>query len=144
MDHIARAVLMFTCSIFRGCGASPQPAAMDQPANASRPIETSAEALRDKAAGVDGVLPRRHVSKLGALGCSRGRPSSAGSPPSNGEGQPAGPLGPGMDAATTGRDDDPHSGTYRLVNRAEALHRWQNGVPVNKRADRIRPDWVDV
>jgi pimeloyl-ACP methyl ester carboxylesterase len=144
MDYIARRGFDVYLMDLPGYGASTRPAAMDQPADAGEPIETTADAVRDYAAVVDWVLARRGLSKLDAMGWSWGTTIAAGFAAE----QPMkvnrlvlyAPVWISQDAQPA----PAKLGTYRMVTRAAALQRWVRGVPEGKAADLIPPGWFDA
>jgi pimeloyl-ACP methyl ester carboxylesterase len=152
MDYIARRGFDVYLLDLPGYGRSTRPEAMDQPAEAGQPVESTADAVRDYAAVVDWVLARRHLSRLDAVGWSWGTTIVAGFAAE----QPAKvnrlvlyapvwlPLAssgtpPATPAATTA--EPPKLGAYRMVTRDAALQRWLNGVPESKQADLIPSGW---
>ena len=80
-DNVASQVAQHT-RIFAysrpGYGRSTRPAAMDQPAEAGKPVETTAQAEADYAAVADWVLKRRHLAKLDVMGWSWGTTIAGG------------------------------------------------------------------
>jgi pimeloyl-ACP methyl ester carboxylesterase len=146
MDYIARRGFDVYLFDLPGYGASTRPAAMNQPANASEPVEITADAVRDAAAVVDWVLTRRHLDKLNMIGWSWGTAIAggfAGEQPMKVNRlvlyAPAWVL-----PITPPVAEPPKVGAYRTVTRAVALQRWLNGVPVDKQADLIPPGWFDT
>jgi len=145
MDYIVRRGFDVYLLDLPGYGHSTRPAAMDQPADASQPVETTADAVRDYAAVVDWVLARRHLSKLDAVGWSWGTTIASGFAAE----QPAkvnrlvlyAPVW--LPQGTPAAAETPKLGAYRLVTRDAALQRWLNGVPESKQADLIPKGWLD-
>lgn len=128
-----------------GYGHSTRPAAMDQPADAGQPVETTIDAVRDYASVVDWVLARRHLSKVDVVGWSWGTTIAAGFAAE----QPAkvnrlvlyAPVW--LSQGTPASAEPPKLGAWRAVTRDAALQRWLNGVPENKQADLIPKGWFD-
>jgi pimeloyl-ACP methyl ester carboxylesterase len=145
MDYIARRGFDVYLMDLPGYGASTRPAAMDQPADAGEPIETTADAVRDYAAVVDWVLARRHLSKLDAMGWSWGTTIAAGFAAE----QPMkvnrlvlyAPVWISQEAQPAAAQK---VGAYRTVTRDAALQRWVRGVADSKLADLIPPGWFDA
>jgi len=148
MDYIARRGFDVYLLDLPGYGRSTRPAAMDQPAEANPPIETTAEAVADYAAVADWVLARRRLAKLDVAGWSWGTTIAAGFAAENPAkvnrlvlyapvwlAQPGDPATPVSAPATLG--------AYRLVSRDGALKRWLNGVPQDKQAEVLPPAWFD-
>jgi pimeloyl-ACP methyl ester carboxylesterase len=129
-----------------GYGRSTRPAALDQPAEANPPLETTADAVRDYAAVADWVLARRHLERLDVMGWSWGTTIAGGFAAE----QPGkvnrlvlyAPVWLSHDSPPTG--EAAKLGAYRRVTRAAALARWLNGVPEDKKADLIPPGWFDA
>jgi pimeloyl-ACP methyl ester carboxylesterase len=143
MDYIARRGFDVYLMDLPGYGASTRPAAMDQPADAGEPIETTADAVRDYAAVVDWVLARRHLSKLDAMGWSWGTTIAAGFAAE----QPMKVNRLVLYAPVWISQDTPPAaklGAYRMVTREAALKRWVRGVPDGQVADLIPPGWFDA
>ncbi len=147
MDYIAGRGFDVYLLDFPGYGASGRPAAMDQPADAGQPVETTADAVRDLATVVDWVLARRRLGKVNVIGWSWGTTIAGGFAAE----QPAkvnrlvlyapvwvAQTGPPTIAA------EPKIGAYRTITREAALERWLKGVPESKRADLIPPGWFDT
>ena len=145
MDYMARRGFDVYLLDLPGYGHSTRPAAMDQPAEAGQPVETTADAVRDYAAVVNWVLARHHLGKLDAAGWSWGTTIAAGFAAE----QPAkvnrlvlyAPVW--VPETTSATADTPKLGAYRMVTRDAALQRWMNGVPDGKKADLIPPGWFD-
>jgi pimeloyl-ACP methyl ester carboxylesterase len=146
MDYIAGRGFDVYLLDLPGYGASTRPAAMNQPAEAGQPVETTADAVRDYAAVVDWVLARRHLARLDAMGWSWGTTIAGGFAAE----QPAkvnrlvlyAPVW--LPQTTPAEAQPPATGAYRMVTRAAALQRWLNGVPADKRAGLIPPGWFDT
>ncbi len=146
MDYIASRGFDVYLLDLPGYGASTRPAAMDQPAEAGQPVETTTDAVRDYTAVVDWVLARRHLDRLNAIGWSWGTTIVAGFAAE----QPTkvnrlvlyAPVWVSQTSPATAAS--PTLGAYRLVAPAAALQRWLNGVPENKRADLIPNGWFDI
>ena len=145
MDYIARRGFDVYLLDLPGYGRSTRPAAMDQPAQASQPIETTAEAVRDYAAVVDWVLARRHIAKVDAVSWSWGTTITGGFAAE----QPSkvnrlvlyAPVW--LPQAAPAAAPAAQLGAYRIVTRDGAMKRWMTGVPVDKQADLIPPGWFD-
>lgn len=145
MDAIARRGFDVYLMDLPGYGASTRPAAMDQPAEAGEPIETTADAVRDYAAVVDWVLARRRLSKLDAMGWSWGTTIAAGFAAE----QPMkvnrlvlyAPVWISQDAQPAAAAK---IGAYRTVTRDAAMQRWVRGVADSKLADLVPPGWFDA
>ncbi len=145
MDYIARRGFDVYLLDLPGYGRSTRPAAMDQPAEAGQPVESTADAVRDYAAVVDWVLARRHLAKVDAVGWSRGTTIAGGFAAE----QPSKvnrlvlyapvwlPLGAPAAAPTA------QVGAYRMVTRDGAMKRWMTGVPADKQANLIPSGWFD-
>lgn len=147
MDAIAQRGFDVYLLDLPGYGRSDRPAAMEQPASAGQPVETTADAVQDYAAVVDWVLARRKLSKLDAMGWSWGTTIAAGFAAEHPDRVnrlvlyapvwlPLAPVSASADAPTLG--------AYRMVQREAALQRWLNGVPENKKADLIPSGWFDA
>ena len=149
MDYIARRGFDVYLLDLPGYGRSTRPAAMDQPAQASQPIETTAEAVRDYAAVVDWVLARRHIAKVDAVSWSWGTTITGGFAAE----QPSkvnrlvlyAPVWLPQAAPAPAQAAAPAAqlGAYRTVTRDGAMKRWMTGVPADKQADLIPPGWFD-
>ncbi len=145
MDYIARRGFDVYLLDLPGYGRSTRPAAMDQPAQASQPIETTAEAVRDYAAVVDWVLARRHIAKVDAVSWSWGTTITGGFAAE----QPSkvnrlvlyAPVW--LPQAAPAAAPAAQLGAYRVVTRDGAMKRWMTGVPMDKQADLIPPGWFD-
>ncbi len=128
-----------------GYGSATRPAAMDQPAAANPPLETTAEAVRDYAAVVDWVLARRHLDRLDVMGWSWGTTIAGGfaaeHPDKVNRLVLYAPVW--LSHATPPTGDAAKLGAYRTVTREAAMARWMNGVPEDKKADLIPPGWFD-
>jgi pimeloyl-ACP methyl ester carboxylesterase len=146
MDYIARQGFDVYLLDLPGYGASARPAAMDQPAEAGEPVETTAEALRDFGAVVDWVLNRRHLSRLDIVGWSWGTTIAGGFAAE----QPSKVsrlvlFAPVWVAQTPPAAVQPPAlGAYRLVTAEAASQRWLRGVPEDKKGDLIPPGWFDT
>jgi len=146
MDYIARRGFDVYLLDLPGYGHSTRPAAMDQPADAAAPLETTAQAVQDYAAVVDWVLARRHLHKLDVMGWSWGTTIAGGFAAS----QPDkvnrlvlyAPVWLSRDKPPTG--DAAKLGAYRTVTIDSARQRWYHGVPEDKRADLIPAGWFDA
>lgn len=130
----------------RGYGRSTRPASLDQPPDANPPSGSTEEAVRDFAAVADHILRTRGLDRLGVMGWSWGTTIAGGyaaqapgkvnrlvlyaplwvlrEPP---------PIGAGGGKV----------GAYRTVTREQALARWLNGVPDDKKAGLIPPGWFE-
>ncbi len=148
MDYIARRGFDVYLLDLPGYGRSTRPAAMDQPAEANAPLETTADAVADYAAVANWVLARRHLTRLDVAGWSWGTTIAAGfaaqAPDKVNRLVLYAPvwLAQAGDAATP----VPVSatlGAYRLVTREAALKRWLNGVPQDQQAEILPPAWFD-
>ena len=146
MDVLARRGFDVWLMDVRGYGRSTRPASLDQPPEANPPTGTTEDAVRDFAAVAEHVLRTRGLDRLNAMGWSWGTTIAAGfaaqapgkvnrlvlyaplwvlrEPP---------PIGAGGGKV----------GAYRAVTREQALARWLNGVPEEKRAGLIPPGWFD-
>jgi pimeloyl-ACP methyl ester carboxylesterase len=146
MDYIARRGFDVYLLDLPGYGNSTRPAAMDQPADAGLPFETTSDEVGDYATVVDWVLARRHLGKLNAIGWSYGTAIVGGFAAE----QPTkvnrlvlyAPQW--LPQTLPAVAELPKFGTYRTVTRAEALQRWLNGVPQSKQADLIPMGWFDT
>ena len=78
MDYIASHGYDVYLIDLPGYGRSTRPPAMDQPAEASAPVETTAQAVQDYAAVADWVLARRKIARLDVAGWSWGTTIAAG------------------------------------------------------------------
>ncbi len=151
MDYIASHGYDVYLIDLPGYGRSTRPPAMDQPAEASAPVETTAQAVQDYAAVADWVLARRKIARLDVAGWSWGTTIAAGfasehpdkvnrlvlyAPVWLAQGEPA--------AAANPLSSSPTLGGYRMVTADAALKRWMNGVPEAKRADLIPAGWFDT
>jgi pimeloyl-ACP methyl ester carboxylesterase len=145
MDFMARHGFDVYLLDLPGYGRSTRPAALDQPAEAGKPVETTAQAEADYAAVVDWVLRRRHLAKLDVMGWSWGTTIAGGfaadQPDKVNRLVLYASVWLSHQQAPTGADAK--LGAYRLVTRDEALARWMNGVPNDKKADLIPPGWFD-
>ncbi len=146
MDYIARRGFDVYLLDLPGYGRSTRPAAMDGPAEAGQPVETTAEAVRDYGAVVDWVLKRRNLDKVDAIGWSWGTTIAGGYAAEHPDRVnrlvlyapvwvPLAPA-PAAEAAKLG--------AYRLVTREAALQRWLREVPADKQADLIPAGWFDA
>ena len=148
MDYIASRGYDVYLLDLPGYGRSTRPPAMDQPAEAGAPVETTADAERDYAAVADWVLARRKIAKLDVAGWSWGTTIAAGfaaahpdkvnrlvlyAPVWLSQGEPGATPSPATQAL----------GAYRTVTADAALKRWMNGVPDAKRAELIPRGWFD-
>jgi len=143
MDYIARRGFDVYLLDLPGYGRSTRPAAMDQPAEANPPVETTADAVRDYAAVVDWVLARRRLTRLDAAGWSWGTTIAAGF-----AAEQPGKVNRLVLYAPVWLGQAPTAsagalGAYRLVTRDAALKRWLNGVPEDKQAGLIPEGWFD-
>ena len=142
MDVLARRGFDVWLMDVRGYGRSTRPASLDQPPEANPPGGTTEEAVRDLSAVADHILRTRGLDRLGVMGWSWGTTIAGGyaarapgkvnrlvlyaplwvlrEPP---------PIGAGGGKV----------GAYRTVTREQALTRWLNGVPDDKKAGRTRP-----
>lgn len=130
-----------------GYGHSTRPAAMDQPAAANPPFETTADAVRHYGAVVNWVLRRRGISRLDVMGWSWGTTIAAGyaaAQPDKVERlvlyAPVWIVQGGPGAAA----DEPKLGAYRTVTAEAARQRWLTGVPQDKQASLIPEGWFDA
>ena len=145
MDYIARRGFDVYLLDLPGYGHSTRPPAMDRPADAGQPIETTAQAVADYGAVVDWVLARRQLSKLDVMGWSWGTTIAGGFAAE----QPAkvnrlvlyASVWLSHDTPPTG--DAAKLGAYRMVTSDAAQKRWLNGVPEDKQASLIPPGWFD-
>jgi pimeloyl-ACP methyl ester carboxylesterase len=145
MDFMARHGFDVYLLDLPGYGRSTRPVALDQPAEAGEPVETTAQAEADYAAVVDWVLKRRHLAKLDVMGWSWGTTIAGGfaadQPDKVNRLVLYASVWLSHQQSPTGADAK--LGAYRLVTRDEALARWMNGVPDDKKADLIPPGWFD-
>ncbi len=145
MDHIAARGFDVYLLDLPGYGRSTRPAAMDQPPEAGRPIETTAQAVADYGAVVDWVLARRHLQKLDVMGWSWGTTIAGGFAAEHPDKVERlvlyAPVWLSHDAPPTG--DAARLGAYRRVTPDAARARWLNGVPADKQASLIPPGWFD-
>lgn len=147
MDYIARRGFDVYLLDLPGYGRSTRPAAMDQPAQANQPIETTAEAVRDYAAVVDWVLARRHIAKVDAVSWSWGTTITGGFAAEQASKVNRlvlyAPVWVSQVAPATAAAPAAQLGAYRVVTRDGAMKRWMTGVPADKQADLIPPGWFD-
>jgi len=143
MDYIARHGFDVYLLDLPGYGRSSRPVAMDQPAAAGQPIETTADAVRDYVAVVDWVLARRHLTRLDAAGWSWGTTIAAGFAAEQPGKVNRLVLYAPVWLAQTPAPATGTLGAYRLVTRDAALKRWLNGVPEDKQAGLIPEGWFD-
>ena len=147
MEFIAARGYDVYCLDVRGYGRSTRPKEMSEPAENNPPIVRTPNAVKDITAVLDAILKRRNIAKLNLLGWSWGctlmattaiqNPSKVArlmlyapgwlrTTPSPLAQQGPGPLG-----------------AYRTVTREQAMTRWLNGVPGDKKAALIPPGWFD-
>jgi pimeloyl-ACP methyl ester carboxylesterase len=146
MDYIARRGFDVYLLDLPGYGHSTRPAAMDGPADAGQPVETTAQAVADYGAVVDWVLARRHLSQLDAMGWSWGTTIAGGYAAAHPEKVNRlvlyAPVWISHEKPPTG--EAAKLGAYRRVTIEQAKERWYKGVPEDKRAELIPAGWFDL
>ena len=145
MDYIARRGFDVYLLDLPGYGRSTRPAAMDAPAEAGQPVETTAEAVRDYGAVVDWVLKRRNLDKVDAMGWSWGTTIAGGYAAEH----PTGSTGwccMRRSGCRLPRRRPPKPQARRLPPRHPrgGLQRWLREVPADKQADLIPAGWFDA
>ena len=147
MDYIARRGFDVYLLDLPGYGLSTRPAAMDQPADAGQPVETTEQAVRDYAAVADWVMARRQLNTLDVMGWSWGTAIAAGYAAEHPDRVDRLVLYAPVwlpQTQTPANVEPPKLGAYRIVTRQSALDRWLNGVPDDKKASLIPPGWFDA
>jgi len=146
MDSIARHGYDVYLLDLPGYGHSTRPAAMNGPADAGKPVETTAQAVADYGAVVDWVLARRHLSQLDVMGWSWGTTIAGGYAAAHPEKINRlvlyAPVWLSHEKPPTG--DEAKLGAWRRVTIEQARERWYKGVPEDKRAELIPPGWFDT
>ena len=150
MDYIASRGYDVYLLDLPGYGRSTRPAAMDLPAEAGAPVETTGQAIGDYAAVVKWVLARRGLTRLDVAGWSWGTTIAAGFAAEHPDKVNRLVLYAPVWLATRDPSAAPPPppppstlGAYRLVTADAALKRWMNGVPETKQADLIPKGWFD-
>lgn len=146
MDYIAQHGYDVYLLDLPGYGRSTRPPQMDAPAPDNPPFEDTEQAVADLGAVVAHVLKARGLDKLDVMGWSWGTTIAAGFTAANPDKVNRvvlyAPLwilqSPAAISAGAGK-----LGAYRTVTKEDALKRWLNGVPEDKRADLIPPGWFD-
>lgn len=144
MDYIAQRGFDVYLLDLPGYGRSTRPAAMDGPADAGQPVETTAQAVADYAAVADWVRARRHLSQIDVMGWSWGTTIAGGYAAAHPDKVNRlvlyAPVWVPQQIVTT---EPPKLGAYRMVSADAAKQRWLNGVPADKQADLIPSGWFD-
>jgi pimeloyl-ACP methyl ester carboxylesterase len=146
MDYIAARGYDVYLLDLRGYGKSTRPKEMDDKPEASPPLTRGDIAVKDISTVVDFILARRNIPRLNLLGWSWGTTLMSTYATQNPQKVERLALyapqwirttpslvqaGPGPIAA------------YRMVRRDQAMQRWLNGVPDDKKADLIPAGWFD-
>src|SRR5579872_3786461 len=146
MDFIARRGFDVFLVDIRGYGRSSRPAAMDGTPEDNPPFATTADARADVGAAVAYIRERRGIERLCLIGWSWGCATMGSFAAANPEIVERlvlfapGWVRDGRSAADPGGP----LGAWRGVTREAALARWLNGVPDDKRAALIPPEWFDT
>jgi len=146
MDYMAEHGFDVYALDLPGYGRSTRPAAMDQPAEESRPFMRTTNASKALGAVVDFVLKRRNVGRVHLVGWSWGTAIAATYTADNPSKVERLALYAPVWLRTTPSLVQVQGtlGAYRTVSRDAALQRWLTGVPDDKKADLIPPGWFDL
>ncbi len=147
MDYIAARGYDVWLLDLPGYGKSTRPKEMSEPANANPPLMRGETAVADIGAVVDTILARRHLARLDLLAWSWGTMLMARYAADHADKverlvlyapiwmrQTIVPFQPGQ----------PQAAAYRSVPRDQALQRWLNGVPEDKKASLIPAGWFNA
>ena len=147
MDYIALRGYDVYLMDLRGYGRSTRPKEMAQDPKANPPLVRGDVAVKDIGTVVDFILARRNIQRLNLMGWSWGTTTMATYTTQN-----AGKVErlvlyapvwirttPSLVQAGTGPIP-----AYRSVKRDQALGRWLNGVPEDKKATLIPAGWFDA
>ena len=147
MDFIAARGFDVYLLDLRGYGKSTRPAAMDRPAAESAPLTRGETAVKDIGSAVDFILKRRSIQKVNLIGWSWGTSLMATYTTQNPDKVNRLALYAPQWIRTTPSPVTAGAGplgAYRVVTRDQALGRWLNGVPEDKKATLIPPGWFDA
>ncbi len=127
-----------------GYGRSTRPAAMDAPADANPPLETTDQAVADYGRVVDYVLAKRKLTSLDVMGWSWGTAIAAGYASTHADKVHRlvlyAPLWL-LHGAVALKVDAGKLGAYRRVSRADAEKRWLTGITPEQAQGLIPPGW---
>ena len=146
MDYIAaRGYDVYLLDV-RGYGKSTRPKEMSEPPEGNAPIVRTTTAVKDVSSVVDYILKRRNIAKLNLLGWSWGTTQMATYTTQNPSKVERLVLYAPQWIRTTATLIQAGPGpmpAYRLVRKEQALGRWINGVPEDKKASLIPAGWFE-
>ena len=146
MDYIAQRGYDVYLLDVRGYGRSTRPKEMSLSPEANSPIVRTDTAVKDISAVVDFILKRRNITKLNLLGWSWGTTQMASYTVQNPAKVERLVLYAPQWIRTTAQLIQSGPGplpAYRMVRKDQALGRWLNGVPEDKKASLIPAGWFD-
>jgi len=146
MDYIAQRGYDVYLLDVRGYGRSTRPKEMSLSPEANPPIVRTDTAVKDISAVVDFILKRRNITKLNLLGWSWGTTQMASYTVQNPAKVERLVLYAPQWIRTTAQLIQSGPGplpAYRMVRKDQALGRWLNGVPEDKKASLIPAGWFD-
>ena len=146
MDYIAQRGYDVYLLDIRGYGKSTRPKEMSQPPEANPPIVRTDTAVKDISTVVEFILKRRNIAKLNLLGWSWGTTQMATYTVQHPDKVERLVLYAPQWIRTTAQLIQSGSGplpAYRIVRKDQALGRWLNGVPEEKKASLIPAGWFD-
>ncbi len=147
MDYIAARGFDVYLLDLRGYGKSTRPAEMDRPASESAPLTRGETAVKDIGSAVDFIRQRRNLQQITLIGWSWGTSLMATYTTQNPDKVSRLALYAPQWIRTTPSPVTAGAGplgAYRVVTRDQALGRWLNGVPEDKKATLIPPGWFDA
>jgi pimeloyl-ACP methyl ester carboxylesterase len=146
MDYIAERGYDVYLLDLRGYGKSTRPKEMSDKPDANGAIVRGETAVKDIGSVVDFILKRRNIAKLNLLGWSWGTTLMATYTTQNPDKVERLVMYAPQWIRTTAslvQAGPGQIGAYRTVRRDQALGRWLNGVPENKKAELIPAGWFD-
>ena len=146
MDYIAQRGYDVYLLDLRGYGKSTRPKEMSEDAKNNPPLVRGETAVKDIGSAVDYILKRRNIAKLNLMGWSWGTTLMATYTTQNPNKVERlvlyAPQWIRQSASLVQAGPGP-TPAYRTVKRADALGRWLNGVPEDKKAALIPAGWFD-
>jgi pimeloyl-ACP methyl ester carboxylesterase len=146
MDYLAARGYDVYLLDLRGYGRSSRPPEMAEAPEAHPPIVRGETAVEDIGAVVDFILKRRNIPRLSLIGWSWGTTLMATYTTQHADKVERLVLyAPGWIRKTASLVPVAPGplGAWRTTTRAQALTRWLTGVPAEKKATLIPPDWFD-
>jgi pimeloyl-ACP methyl ester carboxylesterase len=147
MDYIAARGYDVYLLDLRGYGKSTRPKEMSEDPKASPPIVRGDTAVKDIGTVVDFILARRNIPRLNLIGWSWGTVTMSTYTTQNpGKVERLVLYAPGWirQTASLVQAGPGPLGAYRKVTREQAMQRWMNGVPDDKKAALIPDGWFDA